>query len=314
MPYIYQISIVSFSSKSVISGVVLNSNKTKNKRLKRWGNLKELFYSYLIPVLKNATITIFINKNEFQIITNNKGTFIFEVDYSMKKEPVIDFFYRGERLEFYKGYPIFFKNSNANFGIISDIDDTILVSHTANLFKRIGLISIIPPQKRETIAFTQRLLTLFKSHELNVFYVSKSESNLFEILSTFIFSRQLPKGKLFLTPHLNFRQLINEKKEKDFKLRNIQFILINSKNKKFILFGDDTQRDMEVYESIARNFESSVARIYIRQTKKSVNTRKKILWNKLIMTFPNSVYFNKNTDIDKEITLLENLLSKKNSL
>ena len=44
----------------------------------------------------------------------------------------------------------------------------------------------------------------------------------------------------------------------------------------------------------------------------NVNRRKQHLWNKLKTTFPNSVYFNKNTDIYKELEILNNLIAIKN--
>jgi len=288
--------------------VVLNASPLKKNKIGILKTMKTVLSSYNTPLLKNVPITIKLEGKEYKTGTNDKAVFNLEFKYAIENEPKIEIVFEDKELEIQQDYPIFFKNSESNLGIISDIDDTILVSHTANIIKRIGVLNLVPPQKRKTIEFTHQLLSLVRLNASNVFYISKSESNLFELLSTFIQSNQLPNGALFLTPYLNFRELLKRKKGKDFKINNIQFILKNSPEKKFILFGDDTQKDMEVYRIIANTYPNNIARIYIRQTKKKINKRKQLLWNNLKEAFPNSVYFNEDTNINAELKLLKNLL------
>ncbi|MCK5816257.1 MAG: App1 family protein, partial [Flavobacteriaceae bacterium] len=137
---------------------------------------------------------------------------------------------------------------------------------------------------------------------------SKSESNLFEILTSFISENKFPKGVLLLTPYLNFKQLLKGNKKIDFKLNTIHFIIENSLNKKFILFGDDTQKDMEIYETIVKSFPNKIERIYIRKTKKHLSKQKSKLLNKLKETFPKTIYFNEETDLNLELKEVEKLI------
>jgi phosphatidate phosphatase APP1 len=269
--------------------------------------MKTVLSSYNTPLLKNAPIIIKLEEKEYKTRTNHKAIFELEFDYAIENEPKIVILFQDKKLEIQQDYPIYFKSSESKLGIISDIDDTILVSYTSNIIKRIGVLSLVPPKKRKTVDFTQELLSLVSKYKSNVFYVSKSESNLFELLSKFIIHHQLPKGVLFLTPYLSFKQLLKRKKGKDFKLNKILFILNNSVNKKFILFGDDTQKDMEVYRIIANTHRKSIARIYIRQTKKKVNRRQRILWNNLKESFSKSVYFNETTSVTEELKKIEKL-------
>ncbi len=308
MPFISQISVVTFASKSIITGVVLNASPRKRRRMGIITTMKSVLSSYNTPLLKNAPIIIKLEEKEYKTTTNDRAIFNLEFNYAIENKPKIVILFQDKELEIQQDYPIFFKNSKSNLGIISDIDDTILVSHTANIIKRIGVLSLVPPQKRKTIEFTQQLLSLVRLNASNVFYISKSESNLFDLLSTFIRTHQLPQGALFLTPYLSFRELIKRKKGKDFKINNIQFILENSPDKKFILFGDDTQKDMEVYRIIANLFPNNISRIYIRQTKKKRNRRKQVLWSKLKESFHDSIYFNEHTNVDVELKVLKNLL------
>ena len=311
MAFIWQISILSLSSKSFIKGVVLNATPPlEKKRISVLENLTTLIKTYTRRPLKTTKIKIKIDKREFHVLTNKQGIFKLDLDYTLEKEPEIDIYFQDKELSTIQEYPVFFKSLNSEIDIISDIDDTILVSHTANIIKRIGVLSFVSPLKRKTVQFTQQLLNFSNEDPCNVFYVSKSESNLFRVLYSFITNNQLPKGILLLTPYLNFRQLLKGKKGKDFKLNNIRFIIENSIDKKFILFGDDTQKDMEVYAIIAQTYQKRIARIYIRKTKKNVNKRKRTLLKNLKEIFPATVYFNEKTDIDFELKQIKNLISK----
>ena len=50
-----------------------------------------------------------------------------------------------------------------------------LVSHTANIIKRIGVLSFVTPKKRKAVQFTQKLLNLLNEYHPNVFYVSSTD-------------------------------------------------------------------------------------------------------------------------------------------
>jgi phosphatidate phosphatase APP1 len=205
-------------------------------------------------------------------------------------------------------YPIVFQNTRSPFDVISDIDDTIVVSYTADFFKRIGTLALTAPNKRKTIDFTKKLFQEFEKQDARVFYVSKSESNLFGMISSFIEYNKLPKGQLFLTPYLKFSQLLNPKKKRNFKINHIRFIMENSITNSFVLLGDDSQRDMEIYLEIARKFPERILKIYIRQTKKKILLYQKRMWEKLKSTGIPAKYFNADSDVDvvKEMEQLIN--------
>jgi phosphatidate phosphatase APP1 len=309
MAIVWQLSVISLSSKSLIKGVILEKNPfVKKERISRLKHLLMLIKSYRTKPLINSELSINIENKSFSVVTNANGTFELEIDVSYKKEPKISIWFQDVKLESTQEYPIFFSYKNTKIDVISDIDDTILISHTASAIKRIGVLSLVPSYKRKTILLTKKLLELINNTPTNVYYVSKSESNLFAILNSFIIKNKLPKGALLLTPYLNFRQLLKGKKGKDFKLNTINFIIKNSLDKKFILFGDDTQKDMEVYASIVKSFPNKIERIYIRQTKKQLSKQKITLLKNLRNSFPKTIYFNEETDINVELKEVEKLI------
>lgn len=309
MVFVWQLSILVLSSKTIVKGIILKGKpQAKKNKTSVISNVLTLIKSYSKVPLKNSEIQIKLDNLGTKVSTNDRGKFEMELDYSLEKEPEIGIYYLNKEITIIQDYPIFFNATDSLVDIISDVDDTILVSHTASMIKRIGVLSLVRPEKRKAVRFTQKLLSLLSQSHSRIFYVSKSESNLFKILYSFINNHQLPKGILLLTPYLNFRQLLDGKKGKDFKLNHIKFILENSTNKKFILFGDDTQKDMEVYKIIAQTYPKQIARIYIRQTKRHVNSHKLRLLKNLKEVFPTAVYFNENTDVDLELTHLENII------
>lgn len=308
-PVVWQLSVLHLADKTLISGVLLNRIPFSfDKKIGKFQHALQVFKSYFVGVYSDKKISITANQKTINTTTDEYGSFSVVADFHVTDKVLVRAVGYDKPLNILQSYPVVFRNTKSRFDVISDIDDTILVSYTANMIKRIGILSFVTPEKRKTVQFTQKLLGLLSEFPANVFYVSKSESNLFGILTSFIIKHKLPKGILLLTPYLSINRLIKEKKDKFFKLDHIQFIIENSSDKKFILFGDDTQKDMEVYQIIAQNYPKKIARIYIRQTKMHVNQRKLRLFKKLKETFPNAVYFNINTNIDRELKNFKNLL------
>jgi len=301
-------------SKTIVRGVVLEKDPNIRKmEIGETENLYRLLSSYISSPLRNTVMSIKLNHETYQIDIDNNGSFNLELRLIFESKPDISIIVKENELQINQDYCVFFKNSLNSVDVISDIDDTIIVSHSSNIIKRVGLLSLVLPHNRKHIKFTKTILTYISTYSARVFYVSKSESNLFDILSSFIKHNQLPEGMLILTPYLNLKQLIINKKDKYFKLDSIKFIFENSGDKKFVLFGDDSQLDMEVYTHLAESYPGKVARIYIRQTRKSVNKKRFILWQKLKNTFSDSVYFNSSTDMDQELLKLGNIMDSKNN-
>jgi len=104
-----------------------------------------------------------------------------------------------------------------------------------------------------------------------------------------------------LTPFLNIRQLFHPKKGKDYKLNNLRLIIDHLPGKKFILLGDDTQRDMDVYSQINREYPDRIRKIYIRQTTLKPNIKQIEKWNTLQSTGADAIYFKDTDEIGEEV-------------
>ena len=306
MPLIWQISILNFKKKTIVDGVILERGQTVQNKTNTTNAFKRVLGSYFKKTYANKEIIISIDGLQHHLITNYKGGFSLELDLQTYNS--IEIFPKdsSKPIEILQTYPVTFKNGDFPLAIISDIDDTILVSHTSSVWKRINTLLFVSPHKRKPIGFTQEILNAINTKKGRVFYVSKSESNLFVLLTKFIEHQNLPTGSLMLTPYLRLNQLIKPKKGRYYKERKISSIVDNSPEKKFILMGDDTQQDIAVYLKIAELYPDNIFKIYIRKTRKILLEKKKEQLNKLMSTTVPVLYFSDTSDVIKEIELIEN--------
>ncbi len=162
-----------------------------------------------------------------------------------------------------------------NLGVISDIDDTFLVSHTLNPFKKLYVLLFKNIYKRkifdDVVTHYQALSTAGRENkeEFNAFfYVSSSEWNLYRFITKFTEIHQLPKAVLLLkdikTSLTDF--FMTGRGNHNHKFDKIKHILEFYPNLEYVLLGDDSQHDPFLYEAICKIFPVTVKAVYIRQT------------------------------------------------
>lgn len=259
------IAIVELQKGTLIQGTLLLDNQDSEKE---GFGFKRILASYGKRPLILEEIFLTFNGKRIKIKTNKQGNFSVLTRQKIKGKLTVLSSRTMEEISVTQTYPIRFEEQKYPLSVISDLDDTVLVSHTRSMMKRIGTLLFIPPLKRVAIGFTQKLLQGIANEGGNVFYVSKSEANLFHLLSHILMKNHLPPGPLFLTSYLRLFQLLHAKKGVDFKTNTIKAILDNSPQKKYILIGDDTQNDIIVYRRIAEEYLGRIHKIFIRKTVK----------------------------------------------
>jgi len=162
-----------------------------------------------------------------------------------------------------------------HLGIISDIDDTFLVSYTLNPLRKLYNLLFRNVNRRKifddvTVHYQALSQSGRDNHqELNTFfYVSSSEWNLYRFIVKFTEIHQLPKAVLLLKDiKTSLSQFFwTGRGEHNHKFEKIKHILEFYPNLKYVLIGDDSQEDPFLYEAIAKIFPLTIQAIYIRQT------------------------------------------------
>lgn len=157
------------------------------------------------------------------------------------------------------------------YGFISDIDDTIMISHSATVFKRLRILFTTNPHTRKIFDGVQKHYQLLSASNTTAeapnpfFYVSSSEWNLYDYLTDFFAYNNLPRGAFLLNHVKQWRELLQTGKTKhEGKLIRVARILQAFPHQRFILIGDNTQRDPVIYKAIAEKYTGRIHAVYIR--------------------------------------------------
>jgi phosphatidate phosphatase APP1 len=160
----------------------------------------------------------------------------------------------------------------APLGVISDIDDTIMVSHSTDTLKKLKLMLFKNARTRvpfEGVAAFYRALQKGRAGQEGpnpVFYVSSSEWNLYDLLVDFFEFRRIPAGPLLLQEleHNIFHFWKSGNGNHEHKLEKIRFLFSFFPNLDFVLIGDSGQRDPSIYLQAAHEYPDRVKAVYIR--------------------------------------------------
>lgn len=160
---------------------------------------------------------------------------------------------------------------STQYGFISDIDDTVLISHSATTGKKLRVMFTKNPRSRKTFADVVKFYNLLalahtESHILNpFFYVSSSEWNLYDDLNEFFKFNDLPKGAFLLNQIKRWYQLFKTGTSKhEGKLIRVKRIFDAFPKQRFVLLGDNSQLDPDIYVALANKYPEKVVAIYIR--------------------------------------------------
>ena len=168
--------------------------------------------------------------------------------------------------------------AKASFGVISDIDDTILHTGVTSFLKWRLIKNSLFKNAHKRISldgspkFYRDLHAGKKENEQNpVIYLSNSPWNLYDYLKLFLEINDFPKGPILLR---DFRTPFDKtlKPEKPHKQKEIINILKTYPHLKFILIGDSGEHDPAIYTEMAAQYPDRILAIYLR----SVNHKRQM--------------------------------------
>jgi phosphatidate phosphatase APP1 len=155
----------------------------------------------------------------------------------------------------------------ARFGVISDIDDTVLWSNAMSRRRMLLLLIRNNSHTRQPfhgVAPFYRALVRGEGDDGNpLFFVSSSPWNLYTPLIEFMERQGIPRGPLLLKDYGD-HTLFEHRDHGSHKLASIEKIISTYPDLPFVLIGDSGEQDPEIYAQVVRDFPERVQVIYIR--------------------------------------------------
>lgn len=295
------LQIIAFQTYGTSEHVYLRGRAIEDEsiNLEAKGALKLLFNAWKrfeTDEIKNTELQIRMGDDKvFYTKTDNLGYFLFDdkIDgiqsYANEEGWVkFTFSYREEKIKRAiqndNRFPgeMLIPSSTATFGVVSDIDDTILHTGLTSMLKwRVVLNTLLTSAgKRLPLEGAPEFYHLLHRGDTGkranpIFYVSHSPWNLYRYLELFLSKNNFPKGPIILRnfPNIFLKRFKKKTDEKPQKQKEILNLLKAYPNLKFILIGDSGEHDPDIYMEIAEDYPDRILAIYLR----SVKHKKKML-------------------------------------
>lgn len=279
------LQIVTYRSYGTINRLYIKGRVLEDKGINAandrdtiFNNLVNMYNRFQSDEIPGAILKVKFQDQEHTIITDDEGYFMLnlapetpinrtdmwhEIDIELTDAPV----------EFSAGLKsvaqVLVPPVDAEYGIISDIDDTIIHTSATDILamsRKVFLHNAKTRMPFPGVSEFYKSLQLGRNGKRNnpFFYVSSSPWNMYDLLKDFLDLNQIPEGPLLLRDFgLQDNKLISTG-HMGHKFKEIENILLTYPLLNFVLIGDSGQDDPVIYREIVKEFPKRILAIYIR--------------------------------------------------
>jgi len=219
--------------------------------------------------IKGKNIFATINQESFLTKGDSEGYFEFDI----KTKKAIKSGYKSIELQIQNNPDI--KRVKATIigakpliGIISDFDDTLIISNVTNKIK-LGINTMFKNYQQRKIVpgmverFNKILAQNPKNSPNALFVLSGSPQQLFKPINSFLNYYNFPKRVLILKKaHGDNKDPLTD--QFAYKTQKIKRLIKLYPNIKWVMFGDSGEKDLEVYRFIKSKYPNKIKEYYIR--------------------------------------------------
>jgi phosphatidate phosphatase APP1 len=243
-----------------------------------WRNILNMYKRFESDEVPGAQIKIKFQNQEHIVTTDEEGYFVLNLITENSLQGVnmwheVEVLLIEAPIPFSEGLKntaeVLIPQADAEYGIISDIDDTVIKTTATHLLAMSRNVFLNNAHTRLPFAGVSefyRALQLGRNGKRNnpFFYVSSSPWNLYDLLVDFLDLNKIPQGPLLLRDFgLNKDELKNSDHMRH-KFKEIENILLTYPSLNFILIGDSGQDDPKIYKEVVRKYPGRILVIYIR--------------------------------------------------
>ena len=254
-----------------------------------WDNLLRMYKRFESDEVPGIDIHLEFGDVEENLTTDEEG--YFETNLRLPHPPDTNRLWHEVRLELLKHEQkadavgqILIPPEKAEFGVISDIDDTIIKTGATDLLEMARNTFLKNAMTRLPFdgvgEFYQALQKGRSDKPSNpIFYLSNSPWNLYDLLTNFMKLNNIPESPVLLRDFgLDEDKFI---KDDTHKARQIHRLLATYPDIPFVLIGDSGEHDPEICQQAVKDFPGRFRAIYIRDvtSEERDNAVKKIAEN-----------------------------------
>jgi phosphatidate phosphatase APP1 len=151
----------------------------------------------------------------------------------------------------------------AQFGVISDIDDTIVQTNATSLVRMVRSVIRNAASRLPFEGVSELYQALHAGHN-PLFYVSSSPWNLYDLLHDYMELNGIPHGPMFLQDWGIDEQTLITQSHETHKLAHIHSLLDYYPELRFVLIGDSGQHDPEIYLRVIQSRPERIVAAFIR--------------------------------------------------
>jgi phosphatidate phosphatase APP1 len=239
-----------------------------------WQNLVAMYRRFESDEVSGARLEIALGETRVEVVSDEEGYFEVRLRPEMLRESSED--WKEVEVRLIEPAParalarVLIPHPDADFGVISDIDDTILPSGATSLTSLARATFLHNARTRlpfKGAAAFYRALREGPPGRTGIpnpfFYVSSSPWNLYDFLEDFFDLNRIPEGPILLQDlGIDAEKFIHGGHE--HKLEKIERILRTYPHLSFVLIGDSGQEDPELYTEAVERHPGRIRAIYVR--------------------------------------------------
>ncbi|MEL7239681.1 MAG: phosphatase domain-containing protein, partial [Planctomycetota bacterium] len=252
-----------------------------------WDNVLRMFKRMETDEIPSASVRLKMAGADFDIETDDEG--YFQHSLAAKKTSVGRFQPGVQPVEYELLKPhgddqkqivwpgeVFIPRDDADFIVVSDIDDTVLHTHATSMLRLLATSLFTNEYKRIAfpgVAEFYQALARGPGHASrpeqgeprnNFFYLTSSMWNVYDMLALFFDLRGVPKGPLLMRDLGLTTEHFFKSSHGKHKLGYLRELLNTYPNHQFVLLGDTGQKDAEIYFEIACESADRLKAVYLR--------------------------------------------------
>lgn len=246
-----------------------------------WTTLSHMFHRFESDEVPGARVRAIFQGRTVEVVSDGEGYIDVAFDgLALDPEPASGECWREVRLELLAPLRdgqgptavtglVLTPPASAAFGVISDVDDTIMQTGATSLISNLKTTLLNTAEARVPFkgvkAFYDALAAGSDGAAANpIFYVSSSPWNLYDLLERFKAHNGIPVGPLFLRDFGWEPGKFIKSTHGEHKIGTIEHLLAFYPDLPFILIGDSGQHDAKIYAEIVEKHPGRVHAVYIR--------------------------------------------------